>query len=371
MSWGRGLARCSRTAPREAPPNTRSPCKGPYARTKKQTPNPKHLQAFIDVDNDYKPDKNPGARISKGAFTATADFSLDPAEPTNRDASVQNLFYLVNYMHDKLYAVGFTEEAGNFQKDNFKRGGKGGDPILAESQNGHEFNNAYFFATDDKDGTTARMVRAGAVAVSHRPLAASAACRGWPVCNASLLPARHSGPARPPPRTPPHRLPPPVQLFHLTQVSFTTFMVNGTTYPSLKAAFGGDLAGVAGPIKVVQPADGSACNPLLAGSLSGAVAVVDRGNCTFVAKALNAQSAGAVAVIVVNYPGQDDLVRMYGEDATVTVALAFAGHTDGESIKAAQGAAATLYAEKTYRGDASFDSDIVFHEYGHGLTGRM
>ena len=41
------------------------------------------------------------------------------------DASVTQLFYWNNWMHDRLYELGFTEEAGNFQTDNFSRGGFG------------------------------------------------------------------------------------------------------------------------------------------------------------------------------------------------------------------------------------------------------
>jgi hypothetical protein len=37
---------------------------------------------------------------------------------------------------------------------------------------------------------------------------------------------------------------------------------------------------------------------------SGNFAVVMRGNCTFVEKALNAQAAGAVALIVINTDGE-------------------------------------------------------------------
>jgi extracellular elastinolytic metalloproteinase len=157
----------------------------------------------------------------------------------------------------------------------------------------------------------------------------------------------------------------------LTQASFTTFTVNGAAYLCRNATYGGNLTGVSGPIKVVQPADGRACNPLPAGSLSGAVAVVDRANCTAAVKALNAQAAGAAAVIVVNFPGYDGMASLGIPDNAVTVPLASIGYTNGTLIKAAQGAAATFGGVTTYRGDASFDSDVVFHEYGHGLTWRM
>ncbi|MBK7374099.1 MAG: M36 family metallopeptidase [Chitinophagaceae bacterium] len=42
------------------------------------------------------------------------------------------------------------------------------------------------------------------------------------------------------------------------------------------------------------------CSPYAAGSLTGKVAVIDRGTCPFVIKAKNAQDAGAIGVIIVN-----------------------------------------------------------------------
>ncbi|KAH6575895.1 hypothetical protein BASA60_004765 [Batrachochytrium salamandrivorans] len=40
-----------------------------------------------------------------------------------------NLFYVSNVMHDITYQYGFTEKAGNFQNDNFNKGGQGNDAV--------------------------------------------------------------------------------------------------------------------------------------------------------------------------------------------------------------------------------------------------
>lgn len=48
---------------------------------------------------------------------------------------------------------------------------------------------------------------------------------------------------------------------------------------------------------VAPPTD--ACQPLV-GSVAGRIVLVDRGTCTFVAKAINVQAAGAVGMIVAN-----------------------------------------------------------------------
>jgi hypothetical protein len=55
---------------------------------------------------------------------------------TDHDPTVTQLFYYNNVMHDYLYNLGFDEPAGNFQVDNFGRGGSGGDPVNAEAHDG-------------------------------------------------------------------------------------------------------------------------------------------------------------------------------------------------------------------------------------------
>lgn len=49
------------------------------------------------------------------------DFAIDFTQPpgNNQAAAVVNLFYWCNFMHDRLYELGFNEAAGNFQLDNF------------------------------------------------------------------------------------------------------------------------------------------------------------------------------------------------------------------------------------------------------------
>ena len=50
----------------------------------------------------------------------------------------------MNFFHDKLYAVGFTEAHANFQINNYKLGGVGGDGVMAEVQDGDGTDNANF-----------------------------------------------------------------------------------------------------------------------------------------------------------------------------------------------------------------------------------
>ena len=66
------------------------------------------------------------------------------------DAAITNLFYWMNRAHDLHYQYGFDEQAGNFQMNNFGRGGAGGDPVFAYAHYGSQslglgqFENAFF-----------------------------------------------------------------------------------------------------------------------------------------------------------------------------------------------------------------------------------
>ena len=55
----------------------------------------------------------------------------------------------MNLFHDELYRLGFTEQARNFQANNFGRGGIGNDRISAEGQDGATVNNANFMTLPD------------------------------------------------------------------------------------------------------------------------------------------------------------------------------------------------------------------------------
>lgn len=68
--------------------------------------------------------------------------TFDPANPFGEDQQVLNIFYYNCYMHDYFYLLGFTEIAGNFQQDNFGRGGLGSDRVDARAHPGPVFGTA-------------------------------------------------------------------------------------------------------------------------------------------------------------------------------------------------------------------------------------
>jgi hypothetical protein len=69
------------------------------------------------------------AKAEGGVFNFPFDTKGSPA--LYPEASVTSLFYWANRAHDWFYRYGFNEAAGNFQVDNFGRGGVDGDPMYA------------------------------------------------------------------------------------------------------------------------------------------------------------------------------------------------------------------------------------------------
>ena len=93
----------------------------------------------VDAHTDWNSDDVPDSPRPQGSPFRVFDFPMDLStqDPTSyAPAAVVQLFYLNNWMHDKLYELGFTEAAGNFQSDNFARGGLGNDAVRADAQDG-------------------------------------------------------------------------------------------------------------------------------------------------------------------------------------------------------------------------------------------
>lgn len=104
------------------------------------------------------------------------------------------------------------------------------------------------------------------------------------------------------------------------------------------ALFGPRLSatGVSGRAVIVNPPQ--ACNADLPFSndaaIAGSIAIVARGNCTFVEKVLNVQKAGAVGVIVVNND-PFGAVRPGGSHPNISIPTVMVAKADGERLKVA------------------------------------
>jgi minor extracellular serine protease Vpr len=139
------------------------------------------------------------------------------------------------------------------------------------------------------------------------------------------------------------------------------------TAQNLAALMGRDGPRLAGPLTapmrdvMASQDDGRACSALPAGSLSGAIALILRGNCSYETKINNAQNAGAVAVVVYNVDGDDSVVPPFSVQQTA-IPMAFIGNTPGRNLKtylaSAPGAAVTIDPKL-------LPTDVVADEIAH------
>jgi extracellular elastinolytic metalloproteinase len=119
-----------------------------------------NVDAGTDRNGDNVIDSN--SQPSNAGLDFDYPFEDDVVGPQGYiPAVVTNLFYWNNLTHDFLYAYGFDEAAGNFQRNNYGRGGLGGDAVIAEAQDtagiglGRETDNANF--ATPPDGMAPRM----------------------------------------------------------------------------------------------------------------------------------------------------------------------------------------------------------------------
>lgn len=135
--------------------------------------------------------------------------------------------------------------------------------------------------------------------------------------------------------------------------------VNGTDF--LRNTFDsgtpeGTWTGAIRPIDlVINPAgppnsSSSGCEAAdFAGMPAGSVALMQRGTCGFAVKALNAQAAGAGAVVIMNegQPGRTGLINMIGDATGLTIPAVFTTFDAGVDLAATPGATVTVTVEFT------------------------
>jgi minor extracellular serine protease Vpr len=130
------------------------------------------------------------------------------------------------------------------------------------------------------------------------------------------------------------------------------FTVGGVTIGVASGDFETVDSDLTAPIGVVSGTIGglgTACSALPAGSLTGAIAVLSRGTCTFSTKIRNAQTAGAVATIVVNNVAGDPTAM--GQDGTPdqpTIPAYMASLADRATLAASNGVSGTIGAAMSY-----------------------
>ena len=113
--------------------------------------NANNADVYLDTDGNDEPDSLTDVGIRNGrAFAENQTFDFPAPDPNGQDdprkfraAAVTNAFYFANTAHDYFYGLGFDEAAGNFQRDNGSKGGRGGDPVRVEVQDLDSPDNAY------------------------------------------------------------------------------------------------------------------------------------------------------------------------------------------------------------------------------------
>jgi len=265
---------------------------------------------------------------SANAFDRTYDVNLDPQSSANQQmAAVTQLFYDNNFFHDWYYDSGFDEASGNGQNNNFGRGGLGGDAMRSEAQ--------------DFGGTN----------------------------NANMA-------------TPPDGSPGRMQMYVFTPGGLAYVQVTapggiaGTYDAGTAAGFGPQSFNVTADL--VLGVDGTApvndgCTAIT-NPVAGKVVLLDRGSCTFVLKAQDAQAAGAVALIIADNLVSGTPPGLGGTAVGITIPVLSVTKATGDLLKNAMlsnTVTLTMFRQSSLRRDGTIDNQIVAHEWGHFISNRL
>lgn len=315
-----------------------------------------NVHAYMDaVETDSPSEAEPDGGASL-TFDYPYDVELEPVELSL--TTTTNLFYGINQMHDFTYQYGFDEAGGNFQQTNYTGEGRGGDYVFGQSQNGGRSNNTGDGPREDADCC----VNNANFATPSDGSSGRMQMYLWNA-NANGNPISAAQPAEVANRTY-GDLGSPVDFGVGAIVDINTMV----------------RAGIVNALDGVENQDfNDACEDLVNTSeIAGKIALINRGTCEFGSKALRAQEAGAVAVIICNY--EDALLNMSGGDdgRGVTIPTYMLTSTGCSQLRAD----AALYPDfelaielPENTGPAyvsgSFDNGIVAHEFGHGVSTRL
>ncbi len=292
-----------------------------------------NVNAQEDLDGNNSGGLSPDGGASRD-FAFAFNPALQPATPPNLEASIVNLFFINNVMHDVTYWYGFDEPAGNFQFNNYGNGGADNDPVIADAQDDAEgitpeFNNANF--QTPADGFSGRM-----------------------------------------------------QMYQFKAPRDAKVTVNSPPsiagdYEAYSSDFGpqwGSIAAITDDVELVNDNTGTTTDgcEALVGFTAGNIALIDRGTCDFEVKVDNAENAMASAVIIAN--NQPGIIHPGGDhNPFVAIPSLLISQDDGDTIKGELGGGvnATLDEDPTAdpRRDSDFDNGIIAHEYGHGISNRL
>ncbi|GAA4382319.1 M36 family metallopeptidase [Hymenobacter koreensis] len=292
-----------------------------------------NVHAYEDANADNLP-TTPSNSPDGGATLEFNDAYLPTGTPLqNRRAATTNLFVWNNLMHDVMARHGFTEQAGAFRTTNYSGLGLGNDEVQAEAQDGGGFDNANFGTPVDGQRPRMQMYR-------------------WQQ--------------------------PGVRPITVTAPSPATY--NAT---DVLGVFGPDLL-ASGPVSgnLVVVNDGSAngargCGTLLnAAAISNNIALISRSRkCAYIDQVLNAQAAGARAVIIADSVTSTAFPQIFSSSplvSQVTIPILGVTKATGDVLRASVAAnPVTLRLARNSQRDGDFDNGIIAHEYGHGISNRL
>ena len=110
-----------------------------------------------------------------------------------------------------------------------------------------------------------------------------------------------------------------------------------------EAGLSGTLVAALDPADSAGPTTFDACSPITNSfSIAGQIALIDRGMCTFVIKTLNAQAAGAIAVVVADNVDGSPPAGLGGSDPTITIPAVRITKADGATLRASLDAGVTI-----------------------------
>ncbi|WP_127846728.1 T9SS-dependent M36 family metallopeptidase [Psychroflexus aestuariivivens] len=275
----------------------------------------------------------------EGGANLNFDFPIDFNRPAalNEDAAITNLFYWNNLMHDVWANYGFDEASGNFQEMNYSGNGLGEDFVFAQAQDGGGVNNANFATGQDGSNPSMQMYL-------------------W---------------------TPPGGPNPNLNIASPSSLAGGYFGVEATFGPVLSnASISAELIliedqNLGGNTDLLDACD----NLINTANINGKIAVIRRGDCTFVSKIEKVQNEGALAVIMVNNNAFEEAFAMGGDGANINIPSVMVDNDFGEDLILALNSGEIINADLANNGpyfiDGDFDNGIIAHEYGHGISTRL
>jgi hypothetical protein len=280
----------------------------------------------VDADECAGPvaDDFRACATAPGIFDHPYDHARHPlADKGQAAASVVNLFYVSNWLHDWFYEAGFDEAAGNAQADNFGRPGLDGDALVAQALDSAMTSNASMLTP--ADGSPPRMSMYNYVNADAR-LSVQA-------------PASIAG----------------------------SLMAAG-------AEFGPPAADAQGGVALAEPADACAslANPA---AIAGRFALVSETGCRFDRKARMAQLAGAIGVLIVSpEDARPQPMGVAEPGLPIHIPTVRISRPDGDRLLAslsAQEAVTLRLQQSTVHRSSALDNSIVLHEWGHYISNRL